>query len=104
MYRLTPDTSTSERRAAAVALASEDVAHPLGREGLNIEDLVSAIAEMRAAKPGLEEVLVKLNEGVSGEEIALVDSGASRLPGTGRGRGDRGKGSPMSSRVPRPRL
>ena len=54
--------------------SSEDVAHPLGREGLNrIEEVVPAIAAMRAAKPGLEEVLVKLNEGVSGEGNALVD-------------------------------
>jgi hypothetical protein len=54
--------------------ASEGVAHPLGREGLNrIEEVVPAIAVMRAAKPGLEEVMVKLNEGVSGEGNAVVD-------------------------------
>jgi hypothetical protein len=62
--------------------ASEDVAHPLGREGLNrIEDLVLAISEMRAAKPELEEVLVKLNEGVSGEGNALVDLRSLPPPG-----------------------
>ncbi len=54
--------------------AGEDVPHPLGREGLaRIDDVPAAIAAMRAAKPGLEEVLVKLNEGVSGEGNALVD-------------------------------
>ncbi len=54
--------------------ASEHVAHPLGREGLSrVEEVGPAIAAMRAAKPELEEVLVKLNEGVSGEGNALVD-------------------------------
>ena len=65
--------------------AAEGVDHPLGCEGLKrIEDVVTAIARMRAAKPELTEVLVKLNEGVSGEGNALVDlSGlpAPRDPG-----------------------
>jgi hypothetical protein len=54
--------------------AAEGVAHPLGHEGLTrIGDVVPAIAEMRKAKPAIEDVLVKLNEGVSGEGNALVD-------------------------------
>src|SRR5438876_7113582 len=44
----------------------EGVQHPAGFEGLgSIQDAVEAIARMRAEKPGLERVLVKLNEGVS---------------------------------------
>jgi hypothetical protein len=54
--------------------AEEGVPYPLGVENLsNIDDVVRAIAEMRAQKPQLRQVLVKLNEGVSGEGNALVD-------------------------------
>src|SRR5439155_15546234 len=52
----------------------EGVPHPAGFEGLgSIEDVVEAIRKMRAGKPEIEQVLVKLNEGVSGEGNALVD-------------------------------
>jgi hypothetical protein len=52
----------------------EDVAHPLGHENLaSRDDVVEAIIEMRASKPAIKQVLVKLNEGVSGEGNALVD-------------------------------
>jgi hypothetical protein len=52
----------------------EDVAHPLGQENLGSKDeLIGAIMEMRASKPSIKQVLVKLNEGVSGEGNALVD-------------------------------
>ena len=54
--------------------AEEGVKHPLGYEGLaNIDDAVNAITEMRARKSSISQVLVKLNEGVSGEGNALVD-------------------------------
>src|SRR5262249_49238605 len=62
--------------------ADEGVAHPLGREGLDrIGDVTRAIVEMRAVGPELEEVLVKLNEGVSGEGNALVDIRGLPAPG-----------------------
>jgi PGM1 C-terminal domain len=52
----------------------EDVPHPLGQENLGSEDeVIGAIMEMRARKPSIKQVLVKLNEGVSGEGNALVD-------------------------------
>jgi hypothetical protein len=52
----------------------EDVAHPLGYENVaSKDDLVQAITQMRARKPSIKQVLVKLNEGVSGEGNALVD-------------------------------
>src|SRR5262245_956358 len=52
----------------------EDVPHPLGLENIGSkEDLVDAIAAMRVAKPGIEQVMVKLNEGVSGEGNAIID-------------------------------
>src|SRR6266487_3451456 len=52
----------------------ESVAHPLGHENLaSKDDVVEAITQMRAKKPSIKQVLVKLNEGVSGEGNALVD-------------------------------
>src|SRR5947209_9519000 len=46
----------------------ENVLHPLGVENLGSkEELIEAIAQMRAKKPSVEQVMVKLNEGVSGE-------------------------------------
>ena len=52
----------------------EDVPHPLGHENLGSkEEVIEAIMQMRARKPSIKQVLVKLNEGVSGEGNALVD-------------------------------
>src|SRR6266699_4372665 len=52
----------------------ESVAHPLGHENLaSKDDVVEAITQMRAKKPSIKQVLVKLNEGVSGEGNAVVD-------------------------------
>ena len=52
----------------------ENVPHPLGHEDIGSkEDLLEAIAQMRAKKPSIEQVMVKLNEGVSGEGNAIVD-------------------------------
>src|ERR1700730_2040629 len=52
----------------------ENVPHPLGEENLATEqDVIEAIARMRAKKPSIKQVLVKLNEGVSGEGNAVID-------------------------------
>jgi hypothetical protein len=52
----------------------EGVPHPLGRENIRSEEeLISAIVDMRVAKPSIEQVMVKLNEGVSGEGNAVID-------------------------------
>jgi len=52
----------------------ENVPHPLGHEDIGSEeDLLDAITQMRARKPSIEQVMVKLNEGVSGEGNAIVD-------------------------------
>jgi len=60
----------------------ENVPHPLGIENLGSkEELIEAIQQMRAKKPSMQQVLVKLNEGVSGEGNALVDLTA--LPPSG---------------------
>jgi hypothetical protein len=60
----------------------ENVPHPLGIENLGSKDeLIAAIAQMRAQKPSIKQVLVKLNEGVSGEGNALVDLNGLPAPG-----------------------
>jgi hypothetical protein len=61
---------------------AEGVPHPLGYENLaSKDDVIGAITQMRARKPSIKQVLVKLNEGVSGEGNALVD--LTRLPPSG---------------------
>src|SRR6476660_6989905 len=62
--------------------AEENVPHPLGHEDIGSkEDLLKAIAQMRAKKPSIKQVLVKLNEGVSGEGNAIIDLNALPAPG-----------------------
>jgi hypothetical protein len=52
----------------------EGVPHPLGCENLgSADEVIDAIVEMREKKPSIKQVLVKLNEGVSGEGNAIVD-------------------------------
>ncbi len=54
--------------------SDEDVPHPLGRENIGSKDeLINAIVDMRVKKPCIEQVMVKLNEGVSGEGNAVID-------------------------------
>jgi pheganomycin biosynthesis PGM1-like protein/ATP-grasp domain-containing protein len=60
----------------------EDVPHPLGYENLgNADEVIDAITEMRGRKPSVKQVLVKLNEGVSGEGNAIVDLSGLPPPG-----------------------
>jgi hypothetical protein len=60
----------------------ENVPHPLGHENLGSkEDLIDAITQMRARKPSMRQVLVKLNEGVSGEGNAVIDLTGLPSPG-----------------------
>jgi hypothetical protein len=62
--------------------AEEGVAHPIGIEDLaSVADVVRAIGAVRAKKPAVEEVLVKLNEGVSGDGNAFVDLRGLPAPG-----------------------
>jgi len=63
----------------------ENVPHPLGYENLSSkEDVVKAIAQMRARKPSIKQVLVKLNEGVSGEGNAVIDLTGLPAPGNSK--------------------
>ncbi len=54
--------------------AEENVPHPLGAEDLHsLDEITDAILQMLAKRPTMTEVIVKLNEGVSGAGNALVD-------------------------------
>jgi PGM1 C-terminal domain len=80
--RLAPlGTKTGCRRV----FAEEGVPHPLGAEDLHsLDEVVESIAAMLNVRP-VREVIVKLNDGVSGTGNALVDlTGASELVGAER--------------------
>jgi hypothetical protein len=54
--------------------AQENITHPHGYENLHsASDVVEAIQRIHKKKPGVEKVIVKLNEGISGEGNAVVD-------------------------------
>ncbi len=56
---------------------------PLGAEDLaTLDDLVGAVASMRARRPSLVQVIVKINEGVSGSGNAMVDLSGAPAPGS----------------------
>ena len=62
--------------------AESDVPCPAGVEGLtSVDEVVAAIASLRASRPDLEELVLKLDRGVSGDGNAIVD--VSRLPESG---------------------
>ncbi len=54
--------------------AQAGINHPLGFDGLtSLEEVGSALMQMRKQRPSIAQAVVKLNEGVSGEGNALVD-------------------------------
>ena len=62
--------------------AKAGVPHPLGSEQIRtLRDAVDAICALRAAKPELAELVIKLDHAVSGEGNAIVD--LAGLPETG---------------------
>ena len=92
-------TKTGCRRLFAEA----GVAHPQGREDVHdVEDLVEALAGMRAVRADMASAIVKLNEGASGSGNAVVDlrdlpapgadGRARRAAAAGRGPGARAHG------------
>src|SRR5881296_2752657 len=81
----------------------ENVPHPLGHENIGSkEELIEAIAQMRVRKPSIKQVLVKLNEGVSGEGNAIVDlKGLPAVVPTGRDEaGDKEVSTQPGSTIP----
>lgn len=63
--------------------AEEGVPHPLGIEGLaSMDEVIAAVCDLRARKPAMAQLMVKLNEGVSGEGNALLDLSGLPAPGS----------------------
>ncbi|WP_411285435.1 peptide ligase PGM1-related protein [Lapillicoccus sp.] len=62
--------------------AEAGVSHPAGSEDLrSFDDLVSALAQLRASRPQATAAMVKLNEGVSGSGNAVIDLVGLPVPG-----------------------
>jgi PGM1 C-terminal domain len=79
--------------------AEEGVPHPLGMENLSsVNEVLAAITHMRAQKPDIRQVLIKLNEGVSGEGNATVDLEGLPPPG------DPGEHAALAERMHRMRF
>jgi hypothetical protein len=61
----------------------EGVRYPLGFEDLHsLGDVLDAVVRLRAARPTVSSVIVKLNEGVAGEGNAVVDLSGLPAPGS----------------------
>lgn len=84
MYGADPDLFRLGTKSGCRRIfAEEGVRHPIGFEDLHgVDEVVDALARLRAASAGADEALVKLNEGVSGEGNALVDLGGLPPPGS----------------------
>lgn len=62
--------------------AEEGVKHPLGVEHLHSEgEVIAALAGLRAQRPGIRQVVIKHNEGVSGFGNAIIDLEGLPAPG-----------------------
>ena len=70
------------KRGARELFARAGVPHPAGVERITgVESALDAILRLRAAKPGLTRMVLKLNQGVSGEGNAIVDLAGLPAPG-----------------------
>ena len=99
---------TSHKSGCRELFAAAGVPHPIGVEHIDgLESAIDAIAGLRARKPELAELVMKLNEGVSGEGNAIVDvrelparvrpASAPRSPRASRAWPSRPSRSPSSS-------
>ena len=63
--------------------AQTGVSHPQGFENVrDLEDVVDALARLRAARPSATDAIVKLNDGVSGRGNATVELRGLPAPGS----------------------
>jgi hypothetical protein len=63
--------------------ADVGVPHPMGVENLRtLDDMADAVIGMRADRPTMDNIIVKLNDGVSGEGNALVRLSGLPAPGS----------------------
>ena len=69
------------KSGARELFARAGVQHPLGVERITGRaEAIAAIARMRAERPGLQQVVLKLDAGVSGEGNAIVDRRCRAAP------------------------
>jgi hypothetical protein len=75
MYGADPKFSALGTKSGGRALFAEaGVPHPDGREGVrSLDDVVDAVVELVAARPGIERLVLKHDEGVSGYGNAVLD-------------------------------
>ena len=85
MYGADPKLSAFGTKSGGRAVFAEaGVLHPEGRAGLrSVDDIVEAVLELVAARPGVESVVLKHDEGVAGYGNAVLD--VRGLDGAGRG-------------------
>ena len=83
MYAADPDCFTYGTKSGARQLFTEEaINHPLGVENLFSEaEALSAIADLRARKPAINQLITKLNEALSGMGNAVVDLSGLGEPG-----------------------
>jgi PGM1 C-terminal domain len=83
MYGADPRLAPLGSKSGCRRLFSDvGVRAPAGAEGLRTaDDIAAAVARIRADLPSLAEVIVKINEGVSGSGNALVDLAGLPAPG-----------------------
>jgi hypothetical protein len=83
MYAADPRLAELGSKTGCRRLFAElGVPYPLGAEDLHsLDEIADAIVEMRAQRPTMRSVIVKLNEGVSGEGNALVRLTGLPAPG-----------------------
>lgn len=79
--------------------AQAGVPYPTGVEGITgIASAIDAIVKLRASRPGVERLVLKLNEGVSGDGNAIID--LLGLPDTGAPEESRRVAERVASLVP----
>ena len=83
MYGADPDHRRLGTKSGCRELfARVGAPHPLGVEHIaGTGDAIAAIAELRARRPRIAQLVVKLNEGVSGRGNAIIDLGGLPAPG-----------------------
>jgi hypothetical protein len=84
IYGADPELSVlGTKSGAREVFNSAGVSYPIGRGDLrSLDDLLTALGQMRELKPDLTRAVLKLNDAVSGEGNAVVDLATLPAPGS----------------------